>query len=171
MNAGNVGCSWPAKCRCLRKETLIPVQSCVVPTQTASQSCWDVAPLCENCSIGQSGPQLCHILWWASQSVRTSGCSSDGFSCWGVIFTPLLLQTTSMTAARHAQVCMPSLGLITQLSGALPGATPPFASIPEHPQAANWLSVFCQRCRPCVWLAVTLHRDKSSLCSANLSHP
>lgn len=61
MNAGNVGCSWPRKCRCLRKETLTPVQSSVVPTQTALPCCWmqqRALTVWKLTTIKQLGPEL-----------------------------------------------------------------------------------------------------------------
>lgn len=58
----------------------------------------------------------------------------------------------------------PLPGLITQPPGAQPGATPPTATSSSGHLTISVLSAVSR----CMWLAVTLQIDKSSLCSVNL---
>lgn len=148
MNAGNVGCSRSCKVQMSqRRKEQCRAASCqlrlfysVVERKAFIVRKLFVAWWKSNNLSASVGLKLCHIH---PQSVKLSEVDLRiAFRCCCDISTPVLQQTTSRSAAWHAQTGMLVLGLITQLLGLPPGAAPPFTSftvgpnVPKQPTAS-----------------------------------
>lgn len=164
MNPGNVGCSWSAKCRFLRK--VRHMQCGAVPT--VLHCCWGTAK-------GKSSlqkdvnhrPSCSYIFVTLIVNIHQLSRAVAWHFAANLIFPSPVLQQTSYREPLQGMprsACRSRDWLLSSLELSHVQLHPPSAS--PHRQAAIWLSLFCQRCLPCMWLAVTLQKDKSSLCSA-----
>lgn len=102
----NVGCSWPGKCRCLRKMTLMPEHSSVVPTQAALQRCWNAAerPRCAK--------TVCRLIKINLITRDVHRCLRDSPS-WQfdvILSSQCCSRPPRGPAACHGQVGVPGLG-------------------------------------------------------------
>lgn len=176
MNAGNVGCSWPGKCRCLRKETRIPARSSVVPIQTTLQCCWDAADDSHSvktvCRLTNNQQLLySEMCITVSETVWTLGWSSDGSLLLLCYFhhSAAADHLEDLSMACPGQHAGPGTDYSAFLSCARCSSTPPQAYPSAWTCSSSQLTICVLSAMPS--LAVTLRKDKSSLCSANLFHP